>query len=449
MPITKEIQRGNAFVEVPIVKKRVAILTLGCSKNVVDSETMAGYINSTHHQLVAEAEQADSLIINTCGFIDLAKEESIQAILSAVELKKSGRLKELIVAGCLSERYAESLKQEIPEVDHFFGTEAYGSILKALSPDLKYSLLGERVLSSAKHYAYIKISEGCDNPCSFCAIPLMRGGHKSKPIEKIIAEVTSLVRQGVKEFVLVAQDLTYYGLDLYGKRRLDDLLKHIADVPGVVWLRCMYAYPAKFPREILSVIRERENICKYIDMPLQHISTDVLKSMRRGITRRATEELIGVIRQEVPGIALRTTFIIGYPNETESAFQELCEFVEETKFDRMGVFLYSQEDDTYAHILGDSVPADVKEFRREKVMEIQREISSKKNAELVGTVQRVIIDDEINGEFLGRTEHSAPEVDNEVYIKSSRALAVGDFVDVEIDDSSDFELYARSLPKPG
>ncbi|MFM8179960.1 MAG: MiaB/RimO family radical SAM methylthiotransferase, partial [Candidatus Kapaibacterium sp.] len=283
---------------------------------------------------------ADALVINTCGFIDAAKEESVNTILEAAELKKQGRLKKLVVAGCLTERYGEELAREIPEVDHFFGTEAYAGILQALSPDLKYTLLGERILSTPQHFAYLKISEGCDNPCSFCAIPLMRGKHRSKPEERILAEMRSCIDQGVKEFVVVAQDLTYYGLDMHGKRTLADLLQRMSDVPGAEWIRLMYAYPSKFPRDILPVIAERPNICSYLDMPLQHASTNVLKSMRRGITRRATEELLADIRSAVPGIAMRTTFIVGYPSETEEDFAELCDFVRTMRFERMGVFTY-------------------------------------------------------------------------------------------------------------
>jgi ribosomal protein S12 methylthiotransferase len=420
----------------------VHILTLGCSKNTVDSETLAGHLRANSLTLAASAEEADALVINTCGFIDAAKEESVHTILEAAQLKKKGGLKQLIVAGCLSERYGEELAKEIPEVDHFFGTEAYSNILKVLSPNLKYSLLGERILSTPKHFAYLKISEGCDNPCSFCAIPLMRGGHRSKPEEQIINEMKSLVDQGVKEFVVVAQDLTYYGLDIHGKRTLSDLLKRMSDVEGAEWIRLMYAYPAKFPRDILPVIAERPNICNYLDMPLQHVSTDVLKSMRRGITRRATEELIAEIRGTVPGITLRTTFIIGYPSETEQAFDELAEFVEQTRFDRLGVFNYSQEDDTYSYILGDPISEEVKKQRCKGIMDIQKEISLEKNRELLGTTMKVIVDDFVNGEYQARSERDAPEVDNEVYIRTAKKLGIGEFVNVEIEDASEFDLFA-------
>ncbi len=426
----------------------VAIVTLGCSKNTVDSEILAGHLKAAHLNFASSPDKANSLIINTCGFIDMAKEESINTILEAASLKKSGKLQTLIVAGCLSERYADDLRAEMPEVDHFFGTEAYSNILKVLSPDLKYNLMGERVLSTPSHFAYLKISEGCDNPCSFCAIPIMRGGHRSKPKEEIIAEMKSLVRQGVKEFVVVAQDLTYYGLDLYGSRSLADLLKEMSDVEGVKWIRLMYAYPAKFPRDILSVIAERDNICKYLDMPLQHISTNVLKSMRRGITRRATEELIGVIRDAVPNITLRSTFIIGYPNETEADFEELCEFTNEIKLDRMGAFLYSQEDDTYSYILGDPIPADIKEARKQRLMDIQKGISLEKNQAKIGSTIKVLIEENINGEYQARSEADAPEVDNEVFVRSPDVeLKPGDFVNVEIEDASEFDLYATFVSR--
>lgn len=420
----------------------VHILTLGCSKNTVDSETLAGHLRANSLTLAASAEEADALVINTCGFIDAAKEESVNTILEAAEMKKKGNLQTLIVAGCLSQRYGDDLAREIPEVDHFFGTEAYSNILKVLSPDLKYNLLGERILSTPRHFAYLKISEGCDNPCSFCAIPLMRGGHRSKPEEQIIREMESLVQQGVKEFVVVAQDLTYYGLDIHGKRTLADLLQRMSDVQGAEWIRLMYAYPAKFPKDILPVIAERENICKYLDMPLQHISTDVLKSMRRGITRRATEELIGEIRAAVPDITLRTTFIVGYPSETEEHVAELCEFVEQARLDRVGVFTYSQEDDTYAYILGDPHSSELKEERKQRIMDIQRSISLEKNQAKIGQRMRVIVDEEINGEWQCRSQSDAPEVDNEIYVRSNAALRAGDFLTVEIEDAAEYDLFA-------
>jgi len=422
---------------------RVHIITLGCSKNTVDSETMAGHLLANSMVVAPSIEEADTLIINTCGFIDAAKEESINTILEAAELKKSGSLTTLVVAGCLSERYADELRNEIPEVDHFFGTEAYESIIKALSPDLKYALLGERTLSTPSHYAYLKISEGCDRPCSFCAIPIMRGKHRSIDKARIISEAQSLVRQGVKEIVLVAQDLTYYGIDVNGERTLADLLTTLSDESGAEWIRCMYAYPSKFPMDILPVIRDRKNICTYIDMPLQHASTEVLKGMRRGITRRRTEELLDAIRSEVPNIALRSTFIVGYPNETEADFEELMEFVEQQRLDRIGVFTYSQEDNTYADILGDPISAELKQERLHRLMDLQKIISHEKNMAKVGSTVRVLIEENHNGEYQGRTEFDAPEVDNEIFVRTTKPLTIGSFVDAVVYDASEFDLFAN------
>lgn len=423
---------------------KVHIITLGCSKNTVDSETLAGHLTANNMELAESVEDADTLVINTCGFIDTAKEESVNTILEAAQLRKDGSLRQLVVAGCLSERYGDDLRKEIPEVDHFFGTEAYEQIIKAISPDLKYSLLGDRILSTPQHFAYLKISEGCDNPCSFCAIPIMRGTHRSTPIETLVKNAQNLVSQGVKEIVLVAQDLTYYGLDIYDKRRLADLLTALSDESGAEWIRCMYAYPAKFPLDILPVIRDRKNICNYLDMPLQHASTNVLKNMRRGITRRATEELLDQIRQQVPDITLRSTFIIGYPSETESDVDELMEFLQQQQLDRVGVFKYSQEDDTYAYILGDPIPDDVKDARVQRVMELQGEISLAKNLAKIGSTQRVLIEEDLTGEFRGRTESDAPEVDNDVYVRSDRPLALGSFVDVTIDDAAEFDIFGQA-----
>ena len=426
------------------ISQKVSVITLGCSKNTVDSEVLSGHLKAAHLELTDDPKKASSIIINTCGFIDLAKEESVNTILEAAALKRKGKIQTLIVAGCLSERYGEDLRKEIPEVDHFFGTEAYGNILKVLSPDLKYALMGERVLSTPKHYAYIKISEGCDNPCSFCAIPLMRGKHRSKQVEDIVREAQALTRQGVKEIILVAQDSTAYGLDIYGKRSLDVLLRALSDVSGAEWIRLMYAYPTKFPNEILPVIAERDNICSYIDMPLQHISTNVLKSMRRGITRRATEELIHIIKDTVPDITLRTTFIVGYPGETEQDFAELCEFVSNGFIDRVGVFTYSQEDDTYAYILGDPIAQEVKDERRTILMDIQKGLSLQRNQALIGTQVKAIVEQEINGEYQCRTESDAPEVDNELYVRTEQKLSIGDFITVEIDDTAEFDLFGHT-----
>lgn len=420
----------------------IHIVTLGCSKNTVDSETLAGTLVANNMAIVDTIEDADTLVINTCGFIDLAKEESVNTIIEATERKKQGDIKKLVVAGCLSERYADDLRSEFPEVDHFFGTEAFESIVKALSPDLKYALLGERIVQTPAPYAYVKISEGCDRPCSFCAIPIMRGKHRSVPADKIVAQAASLVNQGARELILIAQDLTYYGLDINGKRTLADLLKRLADESGADWIRCMYAFPSGFPVDILDAIASRPNICKYLDIPLQHASDPVLTSMRRGITREKTEQLLDTIRERVPGITIRSTFILGYPNEKEQDVDILAEFLEKQRLDRVGVFAYSQEDDTYAHILGDPVPQSVKEERIARIMDLQREISGQKNAEKIGTVQRVLVEENVNGEWLGRTEADAPEVDNEVYIRSEKPLLIGDFVDVEIEDADEFTLFA-------
>jgi ribosomal protein S12 methylthiotransferase len=422
----------------------IHIVTLGCSKNTVDSETLAGTLVANNMALVDTVEEADTLVINTCGFIDVAKEESINTILEAAERKKSGELKTLVVAGCLSERYADDLRAEIPEVDHFFGTEAYTSIVKALSPNLKYALLGERLVSTPDAYAYLKISEGCDRPCSFCAIPIMRGKHRSVPADQLVAQAQSLVGQGARELVLIAQDLTYYGLDTDGNRSLGDLLRRLADESGADWIRCMYAFPSGFPLDILDAIASRSNICKYLDMPLQHASNNVLKSMRRGITREKTEELLDAIRERIPDVTLRSTFILGYPNETEADVDELVDFLERQRLDRVGVFSYSQEDDTFAYILGDPIPQEVKEARIARVMEVQRAISGQKNAEKVGRTLKVLIEEDLGEEWLGRSEADAPEVDNEVYVRSEVRLPVGEFLDVEIEDSDDFSLFATA-----
>lgn len=424
--------------------KNVSVVTLGCSKNTVDSEELMGIIRA-HNLELTETDQADALVINTCGFIDLAKQESVNAILEGIELRKAGKIRKLVVAGCLSQRYADDLRKEMPEVDHFFGTTAFEGIVRTLTPNFKYDLLGERVLSEAPHFAYLKISEGCDNPCSFCAIPLMRGKHRSKSPEQVVIEARGLVNRGVKEVILIAQDLTNYGKDLVGERTLADLLKRLSDIEGLEWLRLMYAYPSKFPRDILPVMAERPNIAKYLNMPLQHASTEVLKSMRRGITRRATEELIAEIRESVPGIALRTTMIVGYPTERQEHFEEMLDFVERMKFDRLGVFDYSQEDDTYAYILGDPIPLEEKERRRSAILEVQREISAERNEAMVGKRLRVMIDEKRGESYQGRTEFDAPEVDNEIHVRSSRDLKPGDFVDVEVWDSEDFDLFADDI----
>ena len=421
---------------------KVHIITLGCSKNTVDSETLAGQLRANQLEVASTIEEADTLVINTCGFIDQAKEESVNTILEAVQLKQEGGLREVVVAGCLSERYGDELRKEIPEVDHYFGTEAYEGIIKAISPDLKYSLLGERVVSTPSGYAYLKISEGCDRPCSFCAIPLMRGKHRSVPADQLVAQARSLVEQGAKELVLIGQDLTYYGLDTDGRRTLADLLRRLSDESGAEWIRCMYAFPSGFPMDILDAIAERENICNYLDMPLQHAADSVLKSMRRGITREKTEALLDTIRQRVPDITLRSTFILGYPNETDADVDELMDFLEKVRLDRVGVFQYSQEDDTYAHILGDPIAPEVKQERIERVMELQRSIAEEKNLAKIGNRYKVLIEEPVaDNELRGRTEADAPEVDNEVYVRSREPIAPGTFVEVEIEDAAEYDLF--------
>ncbi len=430
---------------------KLHVLTLGCSKNTVDSERLLAQAKANDFLIVDDAKKADVLVINTCGFIEEAKQESIHAILSGAKLRKKGKLEKLLVMGCLAERYKPDLEKEIPEVDAYFGTigldtTVLTNILRELGGDYKTDLLGERMLTTPTHFAYMKISEGCDNPCSFCAIPLMRGGHKSKPIEALIHEAKILQQNGVKELVLIAQDLTYYGLDLYGKRTLADLLKRLSDI-GFEWIRLLYAYPAKFPTDILPVMRERENICKYLDMPIQHANTEVLKSMRRGITRNALLDLIKRIRDEVPNIRLRTTLILGYPNETEKEFNDLLEFIEEVKFDRLGCFSYSHEENTAAFELEDAVPLAEKKRRVAEVMKRQEKISLGKNMALVGKEFRVLIDRIESGVAIGRTEFDAPEVDNEFVIESAedgfevRSLKVGEFYTAEVTDAEAYDLF--------
>ncbi len=426
---------------------RISIITLGCSKNTVDSEILMRQIEANRMTLVEDPNEADTVIINTCGFIDVAKEESVNTIVEAAELKKRGAIRNLYVAGCLSERYKNDLERELPEVDRFFGVTDFKNILETLGGSYKYELLGERHLTTPRHFAYLKISEGCDRPCSFCSIPLMRGGHVSKPLEDIVREARFLAAGGTKELVLIAQDTTYYGLDLYNERRLPRLLSELADIDGIEWIRLMYAYPSHFPLEALDVMRERPNICNYIDIPVQHISDGVLKSMRRGITRRATEELLGVIRARVPGIAVRSTLIVGYPNESESDFRELYDFVAEQEFDRLGVFLYSQEENTAAHILGDPIPHDVKEERRAAIMELQAGISQRRNEAKIGKRMRVLCDGIEGGYAVARGEHDAPEVDNEVLIpvpEFEGDVPVGAFVDVTVTEANEFDLIATT-----
>jgi ribosomal protein S12 methylthiotransferase len=425
----------------------VAIVTLGCSKNTVDSETLAAYLRA-HGVELTDSDTAETLIINTCGFIDAAKRESIEVILEAIERKRTGALRRLIVTGCLSARYAEELRRELPEVDYFFGTEAYEPIVRLLSGDFRYELLGERELSTPKHYAYLKIAEGCDHPCSFCAIPLMRGRYRSRPLEDLLHEARNLAARGVRELILIAQDTTFYGVDLYGRRRIGDLLAALSEIPGIAWIRLLYTYPAHFPEELLDVMAQCPPVCRYLDIPLQHISTPVLTSMRRGITRRAIERLLETIRTRVPGITLRTTFIVGYPNETEERFAELYDFVRQARFERLGVFPYSHEEGTAAWILGDPIPASVKHERLRALMELQRDISRELNRAKIGTLQRVLVDECLApGEYRGRTEADAPEVDNEVFFRSDSPIEIGSFVTVAIEDATDYELYGTVVAR--
>ncbi len=425
-------------------KDKVNIITLGCSKNIVDSEVLYSQLKANSFDVEHESQDDDAniVVINTCGFIDNAKEESINTIIRWAEAKQAGEIDKLYVTGCLSQRYKPDLEKEIPEVDQYFGTTHLPQLLKTIGADYKHELIGERLLTTPSHYAYLKISEGCDRPCSFCAIPIMRGKHLSKPFEQIEAEVRGLVKNGTKELLIIAQDSTFYGLDLYGDRKLPELLRRISDVPGADWIRLHYAYPSQFPLEALDVIRERENICKYIDIPLQHVSDSMLKIMRRGITEKRTRDLVTTIREKVPGIALRTTLIVGHPGETEQDFNDLCRFVEDNRFDRLGVFTYSHEDGTHSGAMADDVPQEVKEERAAIIMEIQQGISSEINKEKVGKTFKVLFDRKEGDYFIGRTEADSPEVDNEVLVKADKQYArVGDFAQVKIDSAEDFDLY--------
>lgn len=409
---------------------------------MVDSEVLSGQLIANDIDVVHESEKKDHniVVVNTCGFIDKAKEESINTILEQVELKQRGRLDKVYVTGCLSERYRGDLEQEIPGVDAWFGTMELPLILKKFDADYKAELLGERLLSTPAHYAYLKISEGCNRTCSFCAIPLMRGGHVSKPIEAIVQEAEKLVRFGVKEIMLIAQELTYYGLDLYKERRLADLLKALAAVPGLEWIRLHYAYPHKFPMDVLDVMREHSNICNYLDMPLQHAADNMLKAMKRQITRTEMQDLIHDIRERVPGICLRTTLITGFPGETLEDVEEMKRFLEDVRFDRVGIFTYSHEEGTSAYGLEDDISAEEKERRAQEIMEVQQEISFEKNQEMIGKIFKVIVDKKESGRYLGRTEFDSVEVDNEVIINTDKRLKPGDFVQVRITKAFDYDL---------
>ncbi|MCL7988251.1 30S ribosomal protein S12 methylthiotransferase RimO [Sphingobacterium sp. lm-10] len=430
----------------PLLRKpRVNVVTLGCSKNIHDSEVLMGQLKGNRIDVVHESSniQADDIVvINTCGFIDNAKQESIDTILQFSELKEQGKVNKVIVTGCLSERYKPELQAEISNVDAYFGTNDLPDLLSSIGADYRHELVGERLLTTPSHFSYFKIAEGCNRPCSFCAIPLMRGKHVSKSIEDLVKEAKFLASNGTKELILIAQDLTYYGLDIYGKRNLSDLMRHLSDVEGIDWIRMQYAYPSGFPMDILDVMNERSNICNYLDMPLQHITDNMLKSMRRGIDKQKTIDLVNKIRDKVPDIALRTTLICGYPGETEADFDEMARWVEDSRFDRLGCFTYSHEEKTHAHTLVDDVPEEVKEYRVEQIMEIQQGISYDKNQEKVGQEYRVLIDKKDGDYFVGRTEYDSPEVDNEVLINATTEYArVGDFVQVHIDRAEDFDLY--------
>ncbi|HXS58053.1 MAG TPA: 30S ribosomal protein S12 methylthiotransferase RimO [Hanamia sp.] len=423
-------------------KDKVNIITLGCSKNMVDSEVLSGQLAAADFDVKHESKKLDHniVVVNTCGFIDLAKQESINTILEQVELKKRGKLDKVYVTGCLSERYKQNLEEEIPEVDAFFGTMELPFLLRKFDVDYKAELVGERLLSTPNHYAYLKISEGCNRTCSFCAIPLMRGKHVSRPIESLMAEAEKLVSRGVKEIMLIAQELTYYGLDIYKKRELPKLLRSLSDIPGLEWIRLHYAYPSKFPMEIIDAMKERENICNYLDMPLQHASNRMLKSMKRQITREEMEDIIGEIKYKIPGICLRTTLIAGFPGETPDDMEELKTFLQKMEFDRVGIFTYSHEENTSAYSLENDIPEEEKERRAQEIMDVQQEISYRKNEEKIGKTFKVIIDKKEAGKYLGRTEFDSVEVDNEVIVNSTSKLNPGDFVNVKITKAYDYDL---------
>lgn len=428
-------------------RDKVNIITLGCSKNMVDSEVLSGQLIANEIDTVHENRKKDHniVIINTCGFIEKAKEESINTILENVELKKKGKLDKVFVTGCLSERYKSNLEKEIPEVDAYFGTMELPQILKRFEADYKGELIGERMLSTPQHYAYMKISEGCNRTCSFCAIPLMRGKHISRPIESLVDEAKKLVQRGVKEVMLIAQELTYYGLDIYKSRELPKLLHALADVEGLEWIRLHYAYPSKFPLEIIDAMKERPNICNYLDMPLQHASNNMLKAMKRQITREEMEDLVADIRYRIPDICLRTTLIAGFPGETRDDVDELKAFLSKMRFDRVGIFTYSHEEQTSAFDLVDDVPADEKEARAQEIMELQQEISLEKNEEKVGKTLKVMVDKKESGRYLGRTEFDSVEVDNEVIINSKKTLQPGEFVQVKITKAFDYDLEGEVI----
>lgn len=428
-------------------KNKVNVVTLGCSKNIFDSEVMMAQLKANKFTVEHEAEQDDSeiVIINTCGFIENAKQESIDTIIRYAEAKSQGLVNKVYVTGCLSERYRDELEKEIPDVDGYFGTRELPRLLKTLKADYKKELVGERLLTTPSHYAYFKIAEGCDRPCSFCAIPLMRGKHVSTPMDQLIANANSLANQGVKELILIAQDLTYYGLDIYKKRNLAELVDKLSDVQGIEWIRLHYAFPSGFPMDVLDVMKDRKNVCNYLDMPLQHGSTKILKAMKRGITREKTEELVDSIRQKMPDIGIRTTLISGFPGETEADFQEMYDWVERSKFERLGIFTYSHEENTSAFALNDDVPAKVKQARADTIMELQSGISYDLNQQKIGKTFKVLFD-RTEGEYtIGRTEFDSPEVDNEVIIQGADKTLIGQFRSVKIDSADHYDLVGTIL----
>ena len=429
-----------------IKKNKINVITLGCSKNIYDSEILMGQLAANDIAVEHESEANDSniIVVNTCGFIDNAKEESINTILDQARRKSNGEIEKLFVTGCLSERYKDDLEKEISDVDQFFGTTDLPKLLQALGADYKHELIGERITTTPKHYAFLKIAEGCDRPCSFCAIPIMRGKHNSKAIENLVIEASKLAKDGVKELILIAQDLTYYGLDLYGKRRLADLLTELSKVSGIDWIRLHYAFPTGFPEDVLDVIKNTSNICNYIDIPLQHINDEVLKSMRRGTNHQKTDKLLKMFREKVPGIAIRTSLIVGYPGETQEQFDEMKEWVRTTKFDRLGVFTYSHEENTHAHLLVDDVPEEVKHQRAEDIMEVQSQISFDSNQEKIGKTFKVLFDRKEGEYFIGRTEFDSPDVDNEVLVKvQDTYVRIGDFSQVRVVSADHYDLYGE------
>jgi ribosomal protein S12 methylthiotransferase len=429
----------------PGKKNKINVVTLGCSKNIYDSEVLMGQLKANDKD-VAHEEEGNIVVINTCGFIDNAKEQSVDTILNFVQQKEEGNVDEVYVTGCLSERYKPDLQQEIPNVDQYFGTTELPSLLKALDADYKHELLGERMTTTPQNYAFLKIAEGCDRPCSFCAIPLMRGGHKSTPIPELVKEARHLAAQGVKELILIAQDLTYYGLDLYKKRNLAELLRELVKVEGIEWIRLHYAFPTGFPLDVLDVIKEEPKVCNYLDIPLQHISDDLLKSMRRGTTHEKTNKLLKQFRERVPEMAIRTTLIVGYPGETEEHFEELKEWVKEMRFERLGCFTYSHEENTHAYNLEDDVPEEVKQERANEIMEIQSQISWELNQQKVGKTFKCVIDRKEGDFFVGRTEFDSPDVDNEVLIDAKTYyLKTGDFAEIKIEEAADFDLFGAPV----